>query len=248
MDHVIYTAMNGARHALDTQAVITNNLANVSTHGFKAQLAASRFVPIEGSVGHQTRTLTIASTPGTDQRAGAMNYTTRSLDVALSDGGYLAVQLADGREAYTRNGNIQISANGELMIQGRPLLGDGGEIMVPPQAQLTIAADGSITGYIPTDPPTQLGQVGQIKRVKPAEQQLVRGEEGLFHLAEPNAQPLAMDNSVKLLSGVLEGSNVNPAEAMVAMIANARTFEMQMKVVHSANDNAQRANQLLAIS
>lgn len=247
MDHVIYIAMNGARQALDTQSVITNNLANVSTHGFKAQLAASRFVPIEGMSGHQTRTLTIASTPGTDQRGGAMNYTSRPLDVAVSAGGYLAVQLADGREAYTRNGNIQISVDGELMIQGRPLMGDGGEIRVPPQAQLTIAADGMITGYIPTDPPTQLGQVGQIKRVKAAAQQLVRGEEGLFHLAE-SGEPLAMDNSVKLLAGVLEGSNVNPAEAMVAMIANARTFEMQMKVVHSANDNAQRANQLLAIS
>lgn len=247
MDHVIYTAMNGARHALDTQAVITNNLANVSTYGFKAQLAASRFVPIEGTAGHQTRTLTIASTPGTDQRAGAMNYTSRPLDVAASAGGYLAVQLADGREAYTRNGNMQISADGELMIQGRPVMGDGGEIRVPPQAQLTIAADGTITGYIPTDPPTQLGQVGQIKRVKATAQQLLRGEEGLFHLAE-NSEPLAMDNSVQLLSGVLEGSNVNPAQAMVAMIANARTFEMQMKVIHSANDNAQRANQLLAIS
>lgn len=216
-------------------------------NGFKAQLAASRYVPIEGLVEHQTRTLTIASTPGTDQRAGAMNYTARALDVAISDGGYLAVQLTDGREAYTRNGNIQISANGELMIQGRLLMGDGGEITVPPQAQLTIAADGTISGYMPTDPPTPLGQLGQIKRVKPTAQQLMRGEEGLFHLAE-NAEPLAMDNNVKLLSGVLEGSNVNPAQAMVAMIANARIFDMQMKVVHSANDNAQRANQLLAIS
>ncbi|MDR5610747.1 MULTISPECIES: flagellar basal body rod protein FlgF [unclassified Arsenophonus] len=248
MNHVIYTALNGARHALEHQAVITNNLANVSTHGFKAQLAATRFVPIESTVGHQTRTLAMASTPATDQRAGAMNYTSRSLDVAISEGGYLAVQLADGREAYTRNGNIQISADGELVIQHRPLMGDGGEIRVPPQVQLTIAADGTITGYIPTDPPTDLGKVGRIKRVKASEQQLVRGEEGLFHLAEPNAQPLAIDNSVKLLSGVLEGSNVNPAQAMVAMIANARTFEMQMKVIHSANDNAQRANQLLAIS
>ncbi|MBD2792457.1 flagellar basal body rod protein FlgF [Xenorhabdus szentirmaii] len=250
MDHVIYTAMGAARQTLEHQAVTSNNLANASTPGFKAQLAALRSVPIEGET-LPTRTLTVASTPGMDSRQGPMNYTARPLDVAVGQGGYLAVQLEDG-EAYTRNGSIQISPEGQLTVQGRLLMGENGPIEVPPQAELTLAADGTITVLIASDPPTMLGQIGKLKIVKPEANQIVRGDDGLFHLT-PQAQEqvgnqLAANADVKIMPGVLEGSNVNPVESMVNMIANARRFEMQMKVIHSSDENAQRANQILAMS
>ncbi|EQB98343.1 flagellar basal body rod protein FlgF [Photorhabdus temperata] len=251
MDHVIYTAMGGARQTLEHQAVTANNLANASTPGFKAQLAALRAVPVEGAA-YNTRTLVVASTPGADHRQGPMNYTARPLDVAVGQGGYLAVQLEDGSEAYTRNGSIQISSGGQLTVQGHLLVGDNGPIEVPPQTELILAADGSISGLIAGDPPTQLGLLGRVKMVKPEESQLVRGDDGLFHMTE-QAQELQGDvlpasDEVKLIPGVLEGSNVNPMESMVSMIANARRFEMQMKVIHSSDENAQRANQLLSMS
>ncbi|RAW94660.1 MULTISPECIES: flagellar basal body rod protein FlgF [unclassified Photorhabdus] len=251
MDHVIYTAMGGARQTLEHQAVTANNLANASTSGFKAQLAALRAVPVEGAT-FNTRTLVVASTPGFDNRQGPMNYTSRPLDVAIGQGGYLAVQLEEGSEAYTRNGSIQISAEGQLTVQGNLLMGDNGPINVPPQAELTLATDGSISALIPGDPPTQLGQLGRLKMVKPESDQLVRGDDGLFHMTEQaqtlQGNVLPASDEVKLIPGVLEGSNVNPMESMVSMIANARRFEMQMKVIHSSDENAQRANQLLAMS
>ncbi|MEY0230583.1 flagellar basal body rod protein FlgF [Providencia manganoxydans] len=251
MDHVIYTAMGGARHALENQAIVSNNIANISTVGFKAQLAAMRAVPINGD-SEQTRTLVVASTPGADMSQGPLNYTGRPMDVSLNDKHFLAVELADGSEAYTRNGNIQISPEGELMIGERRLQGDGGPINVPPNAELTIGQDGTITALLATDPPTMLGQIGRLKVVEAQPQDLLRGEDGLFHLS-PQAQAAngnglpQSENSI-ITSGVIEGSNVNAAEAMVAMIANARHFEMQMKVVRSADENAQKANQLLTIS
>lgn len=251
MDHVIYTAMGGARHALENQAIVSNNIANVSTSGFKAQLSAMRAVPVNGD-SEQTRTLVVASTPGADMSQGPLNYTGRPLDVALSDKHFLAVELAEGGEAYTRNGNIQISSEGELMIGEHRLQGDGGPINVPSNTDLTIAADGTVTALLATDPPTMLGQIGRLKVVEAQPQDLIRGEDGLFHLS-PQAQVangnlLPQSERASITSGVIEGSNVSAAEAMVSMIANARHFEMQMKVVHSADENAQRANQLLTVS
>ncbi|VFS53998.1 Putative proximal rod protein [Moellerella wisconsensis] len=123
MDRVIYTAMGGVQQALSAQAIVGNNLANVSTNGFKAQLAAARTVEVTDPHGQATRMFPLSSTPGSDNRAGPINFTARSLDVALSDGGYLLVQLENGQQALTRNGNIQVSAEGQLTINGRPVMG-----------------------------------------------------------------------------------------------------------------------------
>ncbi|AHG22047.1 flagellar basal body rod protein FlgF [Chania multitudinisentens RB-25] len=251
MDHAIYTAMGAARQTLEQQSVTANNLANASTPGFRAQLLALRAVPVAGpSV--PTRTLVAASTPGVDLRQGPLNYTERPLDVALQQDGFLVVSQPDGSEAYSRNGNIQISATGQLIVQGRPLLGDGGPIDVPPQAQLTIAADGTISALNPGDPPNTLAQIGRLKLVKAAAFEVIRGDDGLFHLSAATQQQrgttLPNDPQVRVMPGVLEGSNVKPTETMVEMIANARRFEMQMQVIQSVDENAQRANAVLAMS
>jgi flagellar basal-body rod protein FlgF len=143
MDHAIYTAMGAASQTLNQQAVTASNLANASTPGFRAQLNALRAVPVEG-LSLPTRTLVTASTPG-GYDAGQMDYTSRPLDVALQQDGWLAVQTADGSEGYTRNGNIQVSATGQLTIQGHPVMGEAGPLTVPEGSELTIAADGTIS-------------------------------------------------------------------------------------------------------
>ncbi|KFK93480.1 MULTISPECIES: flagellar basal body rod protein FlgF [unclassified Serratia (in: enterobacteria)] len=251
MDHAIYTAMGAARQTLEQQSVTANNLANAATPGFRAQLTALRAVPIDGP-SLQTRTLVTASTPGADTSQGPLNYTSRPLDVALQQDGFLAVSLPDGSEAYSRNGSIQISSSGQLTVQGQPLMGDGGPIAAPPQAQLTIAADGTISALNPGDPPNTVAQIGRLKRVKAEMRDVVRGDDGLFHLTasaqQQRGNTLQNDPQVRVMPGVLEGSNVKPMETMVDMIANARRFEMQMKVIHSVDENAQRANALLSMS
>lgn len=179
MDHAIYTAMGAARQSLELQAVTANNLANASTPGFRAQLAAMRAVPIDGP-SLATRTMVTTSTPGVDISQGTMNFSGRPLDVALQQDGYLAVQLPDGSEAYTRNGNIQISANGQMTVQGYPLMGDNGPIDVPPQAAVTIAADGTISALNAGDSPNTIAQLGQIKRVQATAGEMMHGDDGLF--------------------------------------------------------------------
>mgnify|MGYP000913316082 FL=1 len=251
MDHAIYTAMGAASQTLNQQAVTASNLANASTPGFRAQLNALRAVPVEGW-SLPTRTLVTASTPGADMSQGSMDYTERPLDVAVQQDGWLAVQAADGSEAYTRNGNLQVSPTGELTIQGNLVMGDGGPIAIPQNAEITIAADGSITALNPGEPPNATVQLGRLKLVKANAQEVMRGDDGMFRLTASARQQrgtvLQNDPAVKVMPGVLEGSNVKPVETMVDMIANARRFEMQMKVISSVDENEQRANQILNIT
>ena len=251
MDHAIYTAMGAASQTLDQQAVTASNLANASTPGFRAQLNALRAVPVSGW-SLPTRTLVAASTPGADMSQGAMDNTGRTLDVAMGQDGWLAVRTADGSEAYTRNGNMQISSTGILTVQGNPVMGDGGPIAVPQGAELTIAADGTITSRNAGDAPNATVQIGRLKLVKATGKEMQRGDDGMFR---PNQQTqatrgaaLAADATVQVMPGVLEGSNVKPVETMVDMIANARRFEMQMKVITNVDENEQKANQLLNMS
>lgn len=251
MDHAIYTAMGAASQTMNQQAVTASNLANASTPGFRAQLNALRAVPVEGLT-LPTRTLVVASTPGADMTPGQMDYTSRPLDVALQQDGWLAVQTADGSEGYTRNGNIQVDAAGQLTIQGHPVIGEAGPIAVPEGSEITIAADGTISALNPGDPANTIAPVGRLKLVKADGKEVMRGDDGMFRLT-PAAQAtrgaaLQADPSIRVMSGVLEGSNVKPVEAMTDMIASARRFEMQMKVISSVNENAGKANQLLSMS
>ncbi|RPH20879.1 flagellar basal body rod protein FlgF [Buttiauxella warmboldiae] len=251
MDHAIYTAMGAASQTLNQQAVTASNLANASTPGFRAQLTALRAVPVEG-LSLPTRTLVTASTPGADMSQGQLDYTQRPLDVALQQDGWLAVQSADGSEAYTRNGNMQVSPAGQLTIGGQPVMGEGGPIAVPQGAQLTIAADGTISALNAGDQPNTVAPIGRLKLVKATDTEVMRGDDGFFRLT-PAAQAtrgatLQADASISVMPGVLEGSNVKPVEAMADMIANARRFEMQMKIISSVDENEQRANQLLSMT
>ncbi|AGW92734.1 MULTISPECIES: flagellar basal-body rod protein FlgF [Cupriavidus] len=245
MDRMIYTALSGAKQILDQQAAVSNNLANVSTPAFRAQVNLYRAVPVVGPEAG-TRAFTLASTPGADMRAGPLTYTGRALDVALQGNGWLVVQTPDGGEAYTRAGALQVSQDGQVQtITGLPVMGDGGPLAVPPGSQVSIGTDGTITARGPGEASAGLAQVGRLRVVNPPNEAIARGDDGLFRL-RAGAQALEADPTVRVISGALEGSNVNPTEAMVEMIANARRFEMQMKMIQGADSNDQRANQLLS--
>ena len=244
MDRVIYTALSAANAALNRQAVTSNNMANSATAGFRAQLAAFRAVPVEGQT-LKTRALVAESTPYNDDTMGPITHTGRSLDVALPQNGWLAVALPDGSEGYTRNGGIEIDRDGALQVGGKPLMGDGAPLVVPPHSQITIAEDGTVSALGAGDEPTAVVPVGRLKMVNAPMSTLIHGDDGLFRPAAGNALP--QDDAMRLSPESLEGSNVSPVKAMTEMIATARSFEMNMKVIRTADENAQKANQLLSV-
>lgn len=244
MDRLLYTAMSGAKQSMDQQAVVSHNLANAGTSGFRAQLHAMRAVPVQGDGLLPTRVSVAATTPGADFSPGPMSTTGRDLDVAIEGDGWLAVQAPDGTEAYTRRGDIQVDGDGVLRIAGHPVIGDDGPMVVPLGARLSMGADGTVSAIGEGQQADALVDVGRIKLVDPGEAALVRGDDGLFRAP---AGALPQDEAVRLASGTLEGSNVSAIESMVSMIDVARRYEMQMKVISSADENAQRANSLLSL-
>jgi len=239
MDRLIYLSMAGAKATLQRQDVLAHNLANASTTGFRAELAAFRAVPVNGD-GASTRVFALESTIGYSAEAGPVQSTGRPLDVALQGGAWLAVQALDGTEAYTRAGALEVDAQGLLMTPGGlPVLGDGGPISIPAGAAIDIAEDGTVTTTVAGERPQQ---VGRLKLVTP-EAALARGSDGLFRAPEGE---LPADAAARLRAGALEGSNVSPVQTMVQMIAAARQFEQQMKMLQGAEQREQAAAKLLS--
>ena len=140
--------------------------------------------------------------------------------------------------------SLQVDGDGVLNSAGRPVIGEGGPIIVPLGAKLSMGADGTLSAIGAGEDPDALVQIGRVKLVNGGEGELQRGEDGLFR--GPDGA-LPMDENARLVSGALEGSNVSPVESMVAMIDNGRRYEMQMKVIDTADQNAQRADSLLSI-
>lgn len=250
MDRMLYTAMSGAKHTMDQQSVISQNLSNVSTAGFRAQLQAARSVPVLGDGSLATRVSAVTTTPGTDFSQGPIERTGRTLDVAMQDNAWMAVLADDGTETYTRRGDLQLDNDGVLLSVGRPVMGDGGPIALPQGAQISIGADGTISAIPQGEGPEALVDVGRIKLVTPDEQGLTRGDDGLFRAPvneEGAPGVLQADDEARIVSGALEGSNVSAVDAMVSMIDVARRYDMQMKMLSTADENAQRANSILSI-
>jgi flagellar basal-body rod protein FlgF len=241
MDRMIYLSMSGAKATMQRQDVLAHNLANTSTTGFRAELQAFRAVPVNGS-GASTRVYAIESTPGYDASPGVVSATGRNLDVAMRGNAWLAVQGLDGTEAYTRGGSLDVTSDGTLVTSGGlTVLGDGGPIQVPPNSEVSIGADGTVSAKAANGRNTA---VGRLKLVTP-EVPLQRGTDGLFRGADGD---LGADATAQLQDGALEGSNVSPVETMVAMIAAARQFEVQMRMLQTAEGNEKIAAQLLSAS
>ncbi|MGC2166155.1 MAG: flagellar basal-body rod protein FlgF [Gallionella sp.] len=246
MDRLIYTAMTGASHVLQQQASVAENLANANTPGFRATLDTFRAVPLVGE-GLATRTFVVDSTAGADFTPGVLQQTGRVLDVAVQGAGWFVVQGTDGKEAYTRNGSFQLSPNGVLQTSaGMSVVGDAGPISIPPDTEVTIAKDGTISTVPSGSNATSVVVVGRMKLVNPDPAIMERSSDGLFRTRDGSAAPA--DVNVGIASGSIEASNVNTVEAMVSMISLARKFDMQMKMLQSADSNDQRATQILSVT
>jgi flagellar basal-body rod protein FlgF len=239
MDRMIYLSMSGAKATMQRQDTLANNLANATTTGFRAELQAFRAVPVRGD-GATTRAFALETTTGYDGSAGTVTATGRNLDVAMKGNAWLGVQALDGTEAYTRFGSLDVDAQGQLVTtNGLTVLGEGGPIQVPPDTIPSIAPDGTVSVRQANG---TINPIGRLKLVTP-EGPLTRGTDGLFRGADGD---LPADANALVQDGALEGSNVNAVEAMISMIAAARQFEAQMKMIQTAQSDEAAAAKLLA--
>ncbi len=247
MDRMLYLAMSGANHSMKAQAVNANNLANVNTTSFRADLAAFQSVPVEGA-GHDSRVYSVASDNGVDLSQGSVVTTGRELDVAINGDGWFAIQTADSSEGFTRAGNLRVTSFGQLETdRGQPVLGNSGlPIIIPPSEKLEIAPDGTVSARPVGQTASTLVVIDRIKMVNPDPATMQKGNDGVMRLNDGTTS--VADAAVTLSSGMLEGSNVNAVDSMVNMIALARQFEMGVKMMKTAEDNDRASAQLLQMS
>ncbi len=243
MDRSLFVVMSGAKETLHAQSAVSNNLANVNTPGFKADLEQFRSMPVFGP-GHPSRVYALDERPATDFNPGTSQTTGRELDIAIKGEGWMAVQAPDGSESYVRRGDLRVSPNGLLETgNGLPVMGENGPIAIPPAQKIDIGQDGTISIVPLGENPDTLVIVDRIKLVNPDLSQLEKGLDGLIRLK--NGETADADASISLMPGSLEGSNVNSVSALVEMIELARRFELQIKMMKTVEDDADATAQLL---
>jgi flagellar basal-body rod protein FlgF len=248
VDKAVYIAMTGGKHIARAQAVHANNMANANTAGFRADFAQARAMSVYYGDGLPTRAYALSENPGTDFTAGTLTETGRDLDVAVDGAGWIAVQGSDGREAYTRAGSLRITPLGQLQTaDGKAVLGDGGPLTLPPLEKLQIGQDGTISVREQGQQPNALSQVGRIKLVNPNPAQLEKGPDGLIY-ARAGEPEIKADANVRLQSGFVESSNVNAVDEFTNIIALARQFDLQLKLMRTVEENSAASTKLLQMS
>lgn len=240
MDKLIFTAASGADRLMRAQQVHANNLANLDTAGFRASMEVAGHAKPNGGYGYDDVHMTNMQADTLSTRAGAVRETGRPLDVAIGGKGWLAVQYGDG-EAYTRSGEIEMSAEGALSVHGHPLMGEGGPITLPPHTAVEIGTDGTIS--VLTEGATQMQVIDKLRLVNAEGTELTKNEAGL--IVARDGAPLATDPNVKLRSRALEGSNVSAVEEMVATMSLNRSFEIQMKLFQASDKMNEAGNKLI---
>lgn len=245
MDRMLYVAMSGAKETLLAQGTNSSNLANANTPGFLADLQQFRSMPVYGD-GYPTRVYALSERPNVDFKSGSIIQTGKELDVALNGKGWITVQAPDGSEAYTRRGDLKLDANGLLTTgNGLPVIGNGGPIAIPPAEKIDIAPDGTISIRPLGQAANELAIVDQIKMINPDNSDIEKGMDGLMRLKNGvSAEP---DSSLQLVGGALESSNVNVVDSMVDMIELARRFEIQVKMMKTAEEMEQGSTSILRI-
>ncbi|ALS32181.1 MULTISPECIES: flagellar basal body rod protein FlgF [Pseudoalteromonas] len=246
MDKMVYIAASGAKQSLMGLALKANNLANANTTGFKADFAQARSMQAFGE-GLPSRVFSMEERPGSNMTSGGIQQTGRELDIAMSDNAWLSVQDASGNEAYTKVGTLNITAEGMLVTSGgRQVIGEGGPIILPvPIEKIEFSKDGAIQVRPQGAPANFLEEVDRLKVVEANNSTLEKGNDGLFR-PKPN-QTVETSANVQVISGALEMSNVNPVHEMVDMISHQRQFELQVKLMKTAEEIDQSQDQLLRI-
>lgn len=243
MDKALYLAMSGGVQTMHAQTIHANNLANVSTTGFRSDFEQARSMQVNGDH-FPSRVYAMTENPATRYTQGDMIQTGRNLDVAIAGDGFIAVYDSSGQEAYTRAGDLQINAAGQLVTgRGLPIAGIGGPIFLPPASIINITADGSVSIVPQGGADNEVAVLNQIKLVNPDRQNLRKEEDGLIHARD--GQQFDVDPNVKLISGFIEGSNVNAVEEMTHIMNLSRRFEMNVKMMDTIRDNADSSARIL---
>ncbi|OWK48061.1 Flagellar basal-body rod protein FlgF [Pseudomonas oleovorans subsp. oleovorans] len=246
MDKMLYVSMTGAQNNTLALRAHANNLANVSTSGFRRDFEQARSMPLFGET-YPARVFAMSERPATDFRPGALQETGRDMDVAIGGKGWIAVQAPDGSEAYVRTASLNIDALGVLRTgNGLPVMGNAGPIAVPPEQKVEIGQDGTISIRALGENPNVLAEVDRIKLVNPDPKSMEKGADGLIRV---KGQPeVEADATVQVTSGFLEASNVNAVEEMTAILSLSRQFELSVKMMRTAEDNSSAMARVLQIS
>lgn len=246
MDRLVYTALSGLRSAMAAQDVTAHNIANASTIGFKRDVSEAQSRHLVGGQSFASRIQAAEGTLASDQAPGTVNQTGRALDVAMLGKSMMAVQAPDGTEVYTRRGDLRISPTGILETgDGLVVVGQGGPITVPPANTVEIGADGTVSIRPQGGQLNEMSEVGRIKLVTPQPDELEKGLDNLMRAA--GGGQLAQDDTARLQTGGLEGSNVNMMASMVDMIEQARAYEVQVQLVTSVRDMDMSSTSLLRL-
>jgi len=245
MDRLIYTALSGMRGAMARQTTTANNLANANTTGFRAEMSSASALWVRGP-GLETRVPTSQQVVAADMAPGSVTNTGRDLDVAMQGDALLAVQADDGSEAYTRRGDLQVSATGVVTTgDGHPVLGEGGPLTLPPADSVRIADDGAIWIVPQGGDPNQPQQVDRLKLATPAGSRIQKGLDGLFRVPDGGALP--SDPDARLTPHSLEASNVNTSQTLIDMIEASRSWDMQVQLVTQAREMDTSAADLMRL-
>lgn len=252
MHGALFVAKTGLSAQDTNLKVISNNLANVATVGFKkdkavfedlmyqirrqpgAQSAADSQLPSGLQLGSGVRTV------GTQKlfHTGELQITDQAFDVAINGRGFLQVSMPNGDIGYTRNGQLHLNADNELVTAEGYLLEP--VIALPAEVvNFSISTDGVVEVVTAGDPtPTEVGQLQLADFVNP--QGLVALGQNLFQESAASGAPIVSnpgENGTGILKqGVLEGSNVNAVEELVDMITTQRAYEMNSKVISTADE------------
>jgi len=241
--------MIAANQLLEKQTVISNNLANISTTGFKEKFI---FILEKQNIKNLYNNYKKITKEYHNLNPGILNHTKRNLDVFVKNNGWLVVKDANGQEAYTKNGHLKINSKRKLTIQDNEVIGNNCIIKIPNNMNLKILSDGSITLIEKKNNNISEITIGALKLVHLPEQDLIQKENGLFYLKNNSSneynRTINHDNNIRVQSGMLEESNVNASKNMIEMISNARQFEMQMKMIYMCDQNENSANQLININ
>jgi len=248
MDRALYIAMSGAKQNTIGQTAEANNLANVSTTGFRRDFEQARSMPVFGDY-YPTRAYAMEERPASDFNPGTLIHTGRDLDIGIDNQGWIAVQDANGEEAYTRRGDLRVDQLGRLLNgEGLQVLGAGGPLVVPPYERIEIASDGTISIQALGDEAAAIADIEQLKLVLPDQSQMEKGEDGLFRMRDQqpgDVQPI--DPTVRVESGHLEHSNVNAVQALTQIMSLHRQYELQVKMMKTADENAQVTQSIMDI-
>ncbi len=239
MDALLFTAMSGADRALHAQQVHANNIANVETRGFRADIEMAQSQTVKG-YGYDSRQQASLSANAVNLTPGTLMATGRDLDVAIKGEGFFAVEVG-GKEAYSRAGALTVSADGQLQLNGHPVLGDGGPIMLPPFTKVQISDNGTVA--VQPEGETALQDVDRLKTVQLPAGDATKNEAGL--LVRRDGRPATASDDIEVAAGHLESGNVSAVEELVATMTLNRSFEMQMKLMRSADDLADAGNRLM---